>query len=261
MRDYYTLKEVIFGLRDEQLRIANLLDKLNSKLEINNDIQYKKSGFTFTQNNSLIFYLEEKNTLIKKILYALTLQFKKVNNGNVCYESLRTLGNGKYKIGGIGGMKVCVKDGEQDSFNKIISDILKDKFVGCSNLQINDMKLKDYHKHLQINPIRTKYNSLLDNKIDLISFNGKNDEVQIVNRKIINDGNCSKKAMDEILKIKFFRNDFPVYIQQIIDKNISKIQSKEIVLMTSRICKESETFAIDEQPNSFVLMKKINKRR
>ena len=261
MRDYYTLKEVMFGLRYEQLRIANLLEKLNSKLEICDDIQYKKTGFAFTQNNSLIFYLEEKNTLIKKILYALTLRLKKINNGNVYYESLRTLGDGKYKIGGIGGMKVHVKDGEQNSFNKIINDILKDGFVRCSNLQINERKIKDYHKHLQINPIRTKYNSSLGNKIDLISFNGENDEVQIVNRKIINNVDCSKKEMDEILKIKFLRNDFPVYIQQIIDKNVIENQNKEVVLLTSKFHKELESFAIDEKSNSFVLTKKINKKR
>lgn len=254
MKDYYTLKEVLLGLRKEQLRLAGILNELDKKMNTYGNGRYKDSGFTFSDNGNLLYFLREKNTILKNILHALTFRFKDIIDGQCFLESIRTLRDGNYKIGGIGGIKSNVKENEQESFNKLINLILEDDFRKESIINITDGKGINYNNSLAISPGNTKYTNSTFKRVETISYHAKKDYLRINN--VYGSLRNYRDTITELLEMKFPRKDFPEYLQNVIDNN--ELVKKDILIPNFNINSRSCEFYLEEFDNSFVLSKKYD---
>lgn len=254
MKDYYTLKEVLLGLRNEQLRLANMLNELDKKMTVYGNKRYEDSGFTFSENGNLLYFLKEQNTFLKNALYAITLRFKDIIDGDCYLESIRTLGDGNYKVGGIGGIKSNVKETEQENFNKLINLILEDDFRKGAIFKRVDNKGTNYSNSLVISPGNTKYTNSTFKRVDAISYHAKKDYLRINN--VYGSLRNYKDTITELLEMKFPRKDFSLYLQNVIDSN--ELVKKDILIPDFNINSRSCEFYLEEFNNSFVLSKKYN---
>lgn len=254
MKDYYTLKEVLLGLRNEQLRLAEILNELDKKMTVHDMKRYEDSGFTFSENGNLLYFLKEQNTFLKNALYAITLRFKDIIDGDCFLESIRTLGDGSYKVGGIGGIKSNVKETEQESFNKLINLILEDDFRKEAIFKRVDNKGTNYSNSLVISPGNTKYTNSTFKRVDAISYHAKKDYLRINN--VYGSLRNYKDTITELLEMKFPRKDFSLYLQNVIDSN--ELVKKDILIPDFNINSRTCEFYLEEFNNSFVLSKKYN---
>lgn len=254
MKDYYTLKEVLLGLRNEQLRIAKILSELDEKMTVYGNERYKDSGFTFSDNGNLLYFLREKNALLKNALYALTFRFKDIIDGDCYLESIRHLGDGDYKVGGIGGIKSSVKVDAQKEFNRLIEELLEDDFRKNAVINITDGKGINYNNNLIINPCNIKYTNSTYKHVDTISYHARNDYLRIKNEYGGISSRAKRNLLKELLEMKFPKEEFSKYIQNVID--CSETTRKDILIPDINFNANCDEFYLDEYDNSFVLTKK-----
>jgi len=254
MRDYYTLKEIVFGLRKEQLRIAKKLRLLESKVTVYNDKKYNSSRFDFdlvNNNVKLVYHLHEKYGLLDNLLNVITFRFKNIFDGKNYVEELRKLDNGDYKIGGLGGLKATVFRDEQDDFNGIVDEILKDEFVNNVSLRyMGDMK-SNYTKTLFLNPVDGFCVSKGNGSNGLFYGASRDDTILL---KTSSRNKTYQDVINEILEVKFPRKLFSEYIQHIIDNNDET--KKDVIIYNNRSYTKEANFYINDERDAFVLVKK-----
>ena len=138
---------------------------------------------------------------------------------------------------------------EQESFNKIMDELLSDEFVNrVSRYHSSNMK-SNYDKTFIFNPTITTCISRNDNTVNLF-YNAKNgDEIvfQLSHKRNLKD------AINEMLEIKIPRKLFSEYIQYIIDNND---ETKKNVVVQSNARKGINEFYVNDERDAFVLVKK-----
>lgn len=252
MKDYYTLKEVILGLRNEQLRIASKINKLKQKLNIINNRKYSESDFYFNSVNDsaeLVFLLHEKYSLLENVLNILSLDFVNFNEGKIYCERIRELENGNYKIGGLAGIITNVPSEQQESFNKIVDELLNDPFV--LNVLVYVRKHRKYDDYLRLDPLGTKYIGSWRDRINNLSYFAANDTLSVLNTY---KKKTYKESLDELFDLKFCVSDFSDYLQDVIDNNDET--KKDIIIPDGKFYKKSANFYLNNEREAFVLVKK-----
>ena len=236
MKDYYTLKEVILGLRNEQMRIAFKINKLKQKLSIIDNKKYSESDFYFNSRNNipeLYFMLHEKYTFLENVLQALCLNFVNIKEGRVYCERVRELEDGDYKIGGLAGIIACIPPEEQESFNKMVQELLNDPFV--ENVLVDIKNHSKYDDYLRLDPLQTKYIGSWRKSLDNLSYFATSDTLSVLNTY---NKKTYKECLDELLNLEFYVSDFPDYLQDVI------------------FYKKSTNFYLNDEREAFVLVKK-----
>lgn len=252
MRDYYTLKEMVFGLRKEQLRIAKKLRLLESKVTVYNDKKYNSSRFDFdlvNNNVKLIYHLHEKYGLLDNLLNVMTFRFKNFFEGKDYVEELRKLESGDYKIGGLGGLKATIFSDEQASFNGIVDELLKDEFVNNALLYYTSDFKSNYDKTLLLKPTCSFCINRKDNATSLF-YDAKGDNgviFQFSPKRNLRD------VVNDIMEVRFPRKLFSEYIQFIIDNSD---EAKKDVIVQENGRKGINDFYINDERDAFVLVKK-----
>jgi len=252
MRDYYTLKEIVFGLRKEQLRIAKKLRLLESKVTVYNDKKYNSSRFDFdlvNNNVKLVYHLHEKYGLLGNLLNVVMFRFKNIFEGKEYVEELRKLEDGDYKIGGLGGLKATVFSDEQNDFNEIVDELLKDEFVNNVSLRYTSDLKSNFDKTFWLSPTNSFCINRKDNATSLF-YDAKGDNgvvFQFSPKRNLQD------VINEMLKVKFPRKLFSEYIQFIIDN--SEETKKDVIIQDNKR-KGINEFYLNDERDAFVLVKK-----
>lgn len=249
MQDYYTLKEIVFGLRKEQLQIVKKLRLLESKLTVYNDEKYQGSRFDFdyVKNNiKFVYHLHEKYGLLDNLLNVITFKFKNIFKGKEYVEEVRKIGNGDYKIGGLGGLKATVFSDQQESFNIIIDELLKDDFVNNVSLRFMSDFKSNYDKTLFLSPV----NGFGVNNANGLFYGAFEDDIVLFKNS---RRKTSRDVINEMLDVKFPRKLFSEYIQFIIDNNE---EVKKDVIIQDNGHKGISNFYINDERDTFVLVKK-----
>lgn len=252
MKDYYTLKEIVFGLRKEQLRIAEKLRLLESKIVVSNNINYDASRIVFDidNHNALTYKLKEKSKLLENIINVLTFNFDRIKDK--CYvENLRKLENGDYRIGGLGGMYVSIPSEEQLSFNKIVDELMNDDFIKNGPFGIIGNSKWRYESNLLLSPTITNYTGLNNDKSNSLFYLARNDMFNLIN--IYGSRKSCKDIVNELMNLKFLKKNFPEYIQYIIDNND---ETKKDVVIQGDARKGINEFYVNDERDAFVLVKK-----
>lgn len=251
MKDYYTLKEIILGLRKEQLKIRKELLFLESKLNIDDKLYYE-SYLTIQRKTSLkkdvqlTLVLTKKNKMIEDILYAITFHYQHLKGRlNYNFNDLVKDNNGNYSL--YDG-KILKED--QTIFNETANKILNNKFV---NEVINTYRFSgdsNYQNALNTTPTKTKYYGSRKDRINNLTYDARTDSLWVTNLYF----DSYQEIIDDLLNIKVPKNIFSEYIQSIIEEN-SDVK-KEIIIPKERNIKRISEFYLNEEKNEFILVKK-----
>lgn len=248
-KEYYTLKEVLFGLRNEQLRIEKELHSLEKMLIIHGNNRYTDSAFfslTASEYKALYYRLMINYTLSEKIY---NLLFKKRNLFDSWGVSLRTTKgqDGKHTL--IYNKENLVKPGNKGDFDRGVEKILQDCFL-------NEIELsRGYRKvNIDITSSRLLYDDYFE-KLGLfahLKYVPKTDSLYISTDHKYRFSKLDE-VVNELLNCKIPRNTFSEYIQSIIDNND---ETKKEVIIKDRNYGRWAEFYVNDERNAFVLIKK-----
>lgn len=249
MKEDYTLREILFGLRDEQLRIEKELYLLEKMLTIYGNERYQGSTFLSIRHDyqSLYYNLMINYTLREKIYNLFfgdnLFDFK----GIALHTTLDK--DGKHVI--MYDRENLVKHDLVNDFDKKVDALLTDRFVNetyVSNRQKNYYLYINY-AHLLYNEHDYKMDSFIQFKYfpksDSIHFS----TTKKYKNKYLND------LVNERLEKKIPRSLIPENLQRIIDNN--EKAKKEVLVRDQDIREKKGEFYINDERDSFVLVKKI----
>ena len=211
MKDYYTLKEVILGLRKEQLKIANKLSELKKYI----NVCEKKYDNAHLELNG-IFRLEY--CYLKKISYFQKILNLLLWNSESKYRDHNISNSLKFndeKIYFTDSIFVNIKD--KEIFMKEFDSILNDEFIQIimSNDRKNHISFEDQFLSFSHDSVYfyRNYNSLRNTKSNILDYNSYNDIISIT---LYYRYKSIREHINELLNLKFPKRFFSDYIQNII---------------------------------------------
>ena len=254
MKDYYTLKEIIFGLRSELLHIEEKLRLLESKINIPNNINFNVSRFDFDieNNNALTYHLQQKYSILENIINLLTFRLDRLFKSKDYIENLRKLGNGDYKIGGIGGLIATISQNDQVSFNRIIEDLMKNEYIKNGPFEIMGNKKWRYESNLLLCPTEINYTRLNNDNSNSLFYLPTNDMFTFIHET--GTRKSYSEIITELMELRFPKKYFPEYIQYIIDNNYEV--KKDIIIPVIKTYNRKVDLYVNDERDAFVLVKK-----
>lgn len=225
MKDNYTLKEILLGLRYEQYMIANNLENL------------KKCFWEFYEEKNSFFSLDPEN---KTIIYFYRFKNKYLKWDSIPFEFK------KNSVGDFTNFYLPVQLKEQESFNMMCESILASEFVNNSSLEI-----KTKIGLLKIHPTGMFYFSddlkLLN--VNYFSYFAKEDLMFLQSLK-----RNKKELFESLFNLEFSREYFSEYLQRIIDTNLET--KKDIIVPSETSLEKNMHFYLNQERENYVLVKK-----
>lgn len=224
MKDKYSAKEILLGLRDEFLLIQERLNEVDEFLDYDRDKYNIESYLLGNNTSSYLLKLCPKNRDI----------FDKMNLRVARLSRVSKQVNGLYGLVDFEDRKVTIKPSKQQDFDYFIRKItnynlnlLNDKIV--TNLKIMPSLLE----------MNIKNNSFLrywsiDDTVEFIDCNN----------------NLTSQQINKMLSYTYDDVVLSTRAKEIINNN--KNSSKKIVLKEGKF-KHSESFSLIERPKTFVL--------
>lgn len=238
MNRKYTLKHILFALREEYLELEKQLKELENYVIINgdiDDISFRVHDFNFPK--TIDIYLKKRQTLLDKI--AEIIGFVGIyTRGVVFWNVPKEIDAACYWK----RTKVC-SISDMEEFTKSINDILESDFVKNTYLAIP----RGDHKYSLT--ITSSTTTLHEKRSDFssISYNSKYNSININRRK----NNITPDYIDNIFNITFNRGKFNDYYKSIFDN----YEDKEIDIIDSFDSNHSQ-LEIIEEPKKLILKPK-----
>lgn len=252
MEEYYTVKEILLGLRQEQVRIAEELKQIEKMLTTYKNDKYQGSHFTnavIGEYKSLFYQLCCNYTFIEKLCY-----LKQFNESLFRDNSVWAITEKDDKDNYIlyHNTKNLVKEGMQESFNEKVESILNDKFV--NEIYLSHCSYKS--RILDVKCVGLNYldndASFINNIIDL-KYQSRNDELSLeVSGR--NRHRTLSGILDEVLNVKIPKKYLREYIQEIIETNPET--KKEIYIPNERLVQDKNSYYLNQEKENYVLVKK-----
>lgn len=224
MKDKYSAKEILLGLRDEFLLIQERLNEVDEFLDYDRDKYNIESYLLGNNTSSYLLKLCPKNRDI----------FDKMNLRVARLPRVSKQVNGLYGLVDFEDRKVTIKPSKQQEFDYFIrkttnynSNLLNDKIV--TNLKIMPSLLEMNIK----NDLFLRYWSI-DDTVEFIDCNN----------------NLTSQQINKMLSYTYDDVVLSTRAKEIINNN--KNSSKQIVLKEGKF-KHSESFSLIERPKTFVL--------
>lgn len=253
MGEYYTLKEIILGLRKEQLRIASKLQDLEKKLDIYGKKEYEGSSLIIvdvisTKQNphKLSLLLQEKYTFIENFIYALTFRFKEIERGKISFNDLIKTQDANYRLFG-----AKIKEEEKRSFSTLADQLLNDQFVKNAFLFLPSNPNERFRNYLNIHPCNSSYYCSSRRKSNDIEYNARTDSLLLVKQS---SSKTYQEIINELLMLKFPKKHFSEYFQNIIENCDDR--KKDIIIPNDKIYRGQAEFYLNDEINGYVLVKK-----
>lgn len=243
--DYYYLKDIVFALRNEYLRIQSELDKLEGVI-IPTNPKYLNGRFTINNdggydNNHILITLYERQRKISSILKSIS--------GYIDQDEHKK----KIRLND----KLCnpLKDIEPLSMGTKSSllTLLSDPFI--SDTPSTELLCYPYLAHFDLGPNHIKVLSrmITGNPGFLFMYDAFDDNISFITREY-----HSQELLNSILHIRINRDIISSYHQEIIDK--SPTLGKEVVIASPirrRISNfGGNTLSIQETEKQIILQKK-----
>lgn len=261
MKDYYKLREILLGLRKEQIRILKELQCLGKMLDSYNKEEYQGSHF----------FLELRE-YCRELCYNLKLNYSMCDKvGNLVFNGinlfdfdtmtilLKKRKNGDYYFPNV-DIKV-LKD-KQNEFNQKVDNILKDPFVdSCDNYGISIENSNSIFGNIAAFNYDVASSAYFKGSSCLSEFEGlegflyyaNDDKMSLYFTKAYFDKNMYD-IINKILDIKISRDSFTEYIQNVIDN--SNDAKKHIIVPNGKINDYNLDFTLVDRHDTFVLVKK-----
>ena len=245
MKDYYTLKEVIFGLRNEQLRAVRRLQELKKYINLYNQKSYEKDYFYLNILGILWYAQKHKLNLSSRLFEFLDGNLKNALSG---YKWSKEL------IGNIDGCFKKYTDMFEITnyvgFIENLDDILNDDFIKKFSLEYTSISTKNPLLIFFYNNTHSWHLKKKD-KGSQIDYYANDDTLEFITDY---HNKSYQEIIDELLEVRFPRYLFSEYIQNIIDNNDE--EKKEIIIPDKKIYTKNARFYINDERDAFVLVKK-----
>jgi len=228
MKDNYTLKEILLGLREEQMKIVNNLENLKSCLW--EFYEEKNSFFSVNpEDNTIIYFYKCKDKSLKRNVI-IPFEFKKNFDGDFT------------------NFYFLVKLMDQERFNLMCENILANEFVNNSSFCI-----KTNHGTLHIKPTYIHYlnNNLKLLKIDHFTYLANYD---LIESKVTTLKRNKKEIFENLFNLEFSKEYFSEYLQSIIDSSLET--KKEIIIPSENSLEKNMSFYLNQERENYVLVKK-----
>lgn len=227
MKDDYTLKEILLGLRREQMKVANQLEEL--KINLIKNPSTEKSFFDVSpSDDAIIYYYMFKTNLLK--CDSVSFELKKRLDGN------------------FSNFYLPIKEGKQTKFNLMCESLLEDEFVKNS-----DIIVETKYGELRINPSHIHYftNDSKVSRINNFTYHAKNDSIFVRGDKFNND---KRKIIIDLLNASIPKENLSDYLQNIIDA--SEESKKDILVSKNKFLGQNMNFYLNQERENYVLVKK-----
>ena len=250
MKDNYTLKEILLGLRGEQLRIAHQLKLLEEKLSIYGDMRHNGSYFTINSFDNICELTHQLRENYHNSMEAQNIilgRLEKIWQGP-CYTcKVEKESDGNYYVGG-----VSIKSDEQVSFNEIADCVLHDNFVNQVSTNLRGYTNQELVENLKVFPdwLNCFYIDQ-ENQYNCLRYKALTDSIFI--RHDYYRGEY-RQVIEELLSLKFPRKSFSEYLQNIIDQNDDI--KKDIIVPSGEILASKAEFYLKDENDAYVLVRK-----
>lgn len=253
-KDYYELREIIFGLRSEYLKNKEKLRILRT-LCTSHDKRVKDFLFSVWQetgmNPELICeFIQNENKLCSKLKELMRLQVIG-KTSTICTKD----NNDRYYIMNP-NYNASIIAGLEKEFNLLVKEILNSDFI--KNIKINELSSGISFNDSKVHASLRTTQELIDFSIykessffDTFSsfYISNSDIISILSQR----GRISPSQLENIFSIKFSKANFSKYHQEVIESN--KSSQKNIVFEDSDINRIRTDFSIEEYEKEFVLKK------
>lgn len=235
MGNTYNLKQILFALRNEYIKIEKQLKELEGHVNITGDIDDISFHIhDFNNPKTIDMYLRKKQTMLDKIRE--TLGFCGLYTRGVIFWKVPEEVDGAYYWK---GKRVCSID-NLAAFGEDINRIIESDFVRNINMNmfdIDDQFFIDVDVRGSSMYKRGRINSLID-------YYSKEDVLTIKN----NENIITPKYIDDLLNVEFYCDNFSDYYKGVID-NYSE---KEISIVDDFEADNSK-IEIIEEPKKLIL--------
>jgi len=250
MKDYYTLKEILLGLRNEQLKLATKLQKLEKYLNISDTKKYQNVEFHINGIKNLSYSYLYKTNPSTKLFDLLTGNFQEALKGYFTIGNVFLNENNDYYIN---HDAININKIYQEKFTKNVNEILNSEFV--KNI-IKDIFIKEnqYIPRLSIGNNTKYYNENKNYRktiYEYIAYIAKNNLIQVYNGY---SNKNYKEFLNEMFNTRIPRNLISEYFQSIIDNNIDT--KKDIIISNEKNYTKKCDFYLNDEREAFVLVKK-----
>ena len=237
-KDYYKISEVVFGLRNEYLRIGKKLQELNQYAELNTQrFKFLNEDLRFQINNGDLgyYFSSSRDDCYLVNLYS---DLRKENNSYLSDDTLEII--------------------DIDNFNALATDILNDDFSKNIDLSVEFNNCDDNNQVVKINVNSGYIRIWLDNMSKLKkSMNmiycapgtrfccPKGDIIWIYKKRSI----VTLEEMYDLFDISVPKDELPSYYKEVIDNyyNIELSMGKRFI--------SSASFEITEDEDKHILKK------
>ena len=241
----YTLKEILFGLRDEYLNITSKIKELENLLQLENSSYEKASIMLIKIHNKevtkLYCYLYERKNKLEKIIDPILKKLGIYLGDNVFAIEEQ---NNQYTI-----QKHSEIISNKKEFNEKVIKILNEDF-SKNSANIYDGTVYDYDYKPFLSVIPGDIYASTSNEIQLEYIPSRDEFIHIHSFK----GKLTKERIENIFNWNFSKNKFPEYYQQIIETS-DKINKKLEIIDDHNYSKDI-SFEIIEEPQKLILKKK-----
>lgn len=246
----YTLKEVIFGSREEYLKIQRDLEFLrtlcDSKDKNVKDFEFRL--FKLRQRKPEIFceFIQNPSTLRGNIIGLIRIIdkfFESLEDPDFQTGKCLKNNNNEYYIMNK-YYNAFVKAGKQKKFAMVFEEILNSDFVNKINFGHYPLEAKLHGLLVAVRGIQ------FNNSIIELYYNVKNDQIEIMNYRY---NTTTEEMINEVLNFEISKNIFSDYHRTIIEK--SPAMQKQIVYnLEGNNCRELNLY-INEKSDKIVLRK------
>ena len=227
MKDDYTLKEILLGLRSEQMKVAERLKQLKTNL-VKNPSTEKSFFVASPSDDAIIYYYMFKTNLLK--WDSISFELKKRLDGN------------------FSNFYLPVEREKQSKFNMMCEDLLDDEFVKNS-----DIIVETKYGELRINPSHIHYftNDSKVSRINNFTYYAKNDSIFVHGENFIKD---KRKIVIDLLNASIPKEKISDYLQNVIDLSLET--KKDILIPDIKVLGQNMQFYLNQERENYVLVKK-----
>lgn len=249
--EYYTLKEILLGLRQEQIRIQNELYELEKMLITYDNDKYKGSSFSdhIISKYQLLYYQLVFNYSLKERIYNMLFESKSLFNSSTIPLHTTIDEEGYYTLNY--QKESLVKGDKKEEFHtkvlKLIQDgFIKNEIMFCDEFKKINFKIASFGMEYICN----NQNSIHD--IIFFRYIARENVLYIgANKK---DNNSFNELIDDLLNIKIPKRILPVYLKNIIETNGDT--NKNIITFEDKYNYQITPFYLNQEKDCYILVKK-----
>lgn len=250
--EYYTLKEILLGLRQEQLRIQDELYLLEKMLVNYNDKRFDGSSFSnhIIPKYQSLYYQLVFNYSLKERIYNMLFESKSLSNSSTIPLHTTIDDYGYYTLNY--QKETLVRNDKRQEFHEKVLKLIQDNFINNEVIFCDEFK----KMNLKIASFGMEYICNNQNNVhDIVFFRYiARENVLYIGANKRDNINSFNELVDDILNIKIPKRILPIYLKNVIE-NSCEI-NKNILTFEDKYNYRITPFYLNQEKECYMLVKK-----